>query len=49
MDKVDNVLPRLNQIGLKIRAKKCNFAMTELKYLGFVISHEGIKLMAKKG
>ena len=48
MDKVDNVMSRLNQAGLKVRAKKCNFAMTELEYLGFVISREGIKPMAKK-
>ena len=46
--KADNAISRLNQVGLKIRAKKCNFAMTKLEYLGFIISYERIKQMTKK-
>ena len=48
IDKVDAVLSRLNQAGLKVRAKKYNFGMTKLEYLGFIVSCEGIKPMAKK-
>ena len=48
IDKVDNMISRLNQVGLKIRAKKYNFAMIKLEYLGFVIFCERIKPMAKK-
>ena len=48
MNKVDTALSRLNQASLKVRAKKCNFGMTELEYLGFVISRKEIKPMAKK-
>ena len=48
MDKVDNVMSRLNQAGLKIRAKKYNFAIIKLEYLGFIISCKEIKPMVKK-
>ena len=48
MNKVDTALSRLNQASLKVRAKRCNFRMTELEYLDFVMSCEGIKPNAKK-
>ena len=41
-------MSRLNQVGLKVRAKKCNFAIIELEYLGFIISYEEIKPIEKK-
>ena len=48
LSKIDTVLQRLQQAGLKIRAKKCAFAMPELEYLGYHISRKGIKPIYKK-
>ena len=38
------VLERLQQEKLLINVKKCTFMKTELVYLGFVISREGLKM-----
>ena len=38
----------LHEAGLKVRAKKCKFAMPELEYLGYLITHKEIKPMPKK-
>ena len=48
MDEVDTVLSRMSQAGLKVRAKKCNFRMTKLECLGFIIFFKGIKPITKK-
>ena len=40
---ITKVLDRLRQHKLKIKLKKCSFVKKETKYLGFVISTEGIK------
>ena len=48
LNKIDAVLQRLQQAGLKIRAKKYVFAMPELEYLGYYISRKGIKPIYKK-
>ena len=42
------VLERLQQEKLLINVKKCTFMKTELVYLGFVISREGLKMDPKK-
>ena len=38
------VLERLQQEKLLINVKKCTFMKTELVYLGFVISRDGLKM-----
>ena len=48
LSKIDTVLQRLQQTGLKIRAKKYAFTMPELEYLEYCISRKGIKPIYKK-
>jgi hypothetical protein len=42
------ILQRLRDAGLKLQPSKCYFARTEINYLGFVVSQEGIKANADK-
>ena len=45
MDHIHNlvcVLKRLKEAGLKLKPSKCNLLRKEVKYLGHVISEEGI-------
>jgi hypothetical protein len=45
MSKVKKVLRRLHEAGLKLDIEKSEFAFSEIKYLGFIISAEkGIKV-----
>jgi hypothetical protein len=45
MSKVKKVLRRFHKAGLKLDIEKSEFAFSEVKYLGFVISAgEGIKI-----
>jgi hypothetical protein len=45
ISKVKKVLRRLYKAGLKLDIKKSEFAFSEVKYLGFIISAgEGIKI-----
>ena len=39
---------KLREAGLKVNIKKCNFGVTEVKYLGYIITREGIKPDPKK-
>ena len=41
-------MTRLSKAGLKVRAKKYNFAMTKLEYLRCYVTREGIKPAIKK-
>ena len=43
MVRVREVLDCLREAGFKMRVAKCNFMMSEIKYLGRVVSAEGIK------
>jgi len=45
---LETVLNRLTEAGLKINASKSFFARTELEYLGFWLSREGIQPLPKK-
>lgn len=48
-NKVEEVLERLENAGLKLDPKKCEFAVKSTKYLGFIISlGEGIKVDPEK-
>ena len=46
--KLDKVLNRLQQAGLKVNAGKSFFAKTELEYLGYWITRQGIQPLPKK-
>jgi hypothetical protein len=48
LEKLDAVLSRLQEAGLKINAVKSFFARTELEYLGYNISREGLRPSQKK-
>ena len=49
MAKVNMVLERLGAAGLKLDIKKCEFAVKQVKYLGFIITAgEGIKVDPEK-
>ena len=42
LDKLEQVLTRLQDAGLKVNASKCFFGKEKLMYLGYWITHEGI-------
>ena len=46
--KLDKVLKRLREAGLKVNAKKSFFAESKLEYLGFLITRNGIMPLPKK-
>ncbi len=48
LEKLERVLQRLRQAGLKVNGKKSFFAKTELEYLGYWITREGIKPLPDK-
>ena len=48
LSKLDKVLNRLQKTGLKVNAGKSFFAKTELEYLGYWITRQGIQPLPKK-
>ena len=48
LEKLDEVLLRLRQAGLKVNAKKSFFAKDALEYLGYWITREGIQPVTSK-
>lgn len=48
LHKVDQVLERLQKAGLKVNALKSFFGRTELEYLGYVLTQEGVQPLQKK-
>jgi hypothetical protein len=48
LEKLERVLQRLRQAGLKVNGKKSFFAKTELEYLGYWITRDGIKPLPDK-
>ena len=48
MVKVDEVMKRLHDAGLKCKIDKCKFAVPEVEYLGYIITREGVKPDPKK-
>ena len=48
LEKLDQVLQRISQAGLKINAVKSAFCQTELEYLGYWITREAVTPLPKK-
>ena len=48
LEKLEQVLTRLQESGLKVNAVKSFFARTNLEYLGYNISREGLRPSQKK-
>ena len=48
LDKVEQVLQRLQKAGLKVNAKKSKFCRIEVEYLGYLVTRDGIKPQPKK-
>ena len=42
LDHLKQVFDRLREAGLKLQPKKCTFGQTEVKYLGHIVSKDGI-------
>ena len=42
VDHLRQVFDRLRQAGLKLQPKKCTFGQTEVKYLGHIVSKDGV-------
>lgn len=38
------VLERLREVGLKISLNKCQFCQTKVKYVGHIVSAEGVEV-----
>ena len=45
---VKKVLEALSKVGLHLKPEKCEFHKTEVKYLGLIISADGVKMDPKK-
>ena len=43
MENLNLVLDRLEEVNLKLKAKKCRFFQKEVSFLGHIVSEEGIK------
>jgi len=41
--RLQEVLQRLSNAGLKVKVSKCQFAQREVRYLGHIVSAEGIR------
>ena len=48
LEQINQVLKRLESAGFRANVRKCSFATTELEYLGFWITRNGIQPQPKK-
>ena len=48
LEQLEQALNRLSEAGLKVNASKCSFCKTELEYLGYWITRNGIRPVTKK-
>ena len=48
LERLDEVLSRLEQHGLRLKQQKCKFMLNEVTYLGHVISEKGIAATSEK-
>ncbi len=46
--KMETVLTRLSNAGLKVNAAKSSFCAHEIEYLGYILTREGIKPQPKR-
>ena len=44
MEYVKKVLKRLKGAGLLLKPEKCKFHKTEVKFLGFIVGKDGVKM-----
>lgn len=44
LNRLQEVLCKLDEAGLRLKLSKCRFSMKEVRYLGYVVSQNGIKL-----
>jgi hypothetical protein len=42
LEKLEEILRRLLDVGLKVNAKKSTFCALEIEYLGYVLTRDGI-------
>jgi hypothetical protein len=48
LKKMETVLIRLRDVGIKVNAAKSSFCAHEIEYLGYILTREGIKPQPKK-
>ncbi len=48
LKKLEEVLRRLRDAGLKVNAEKLTFCALEIEYLGYILSRDGIKPQSNK-
>ena len=48
LSKLQEVLSRLQNAGLRINATKSSFALHEIEYLGYILTRDGIKPQPEK-
>ena len=48
LEKLDTVLTKLEEAGLRLKRAKCSFLVPSVEYLGFKISKEGLQPTAEK-
>ncbi len=48
LEKLEELLRRLRDAGLKVNAAKLTFCALEIKYLGYVLTRDGIKPQSNK-
>ena len=44
LQKLQQILERFKMAGLTLKLKKCTFMRSKIKYLGHVVSHEGVQM-----
>ena len=48
LERLNAVFQRLHDAGLKLKASKCNFLQKQVKYLGHIVSQDGIRTDPEK-
>ena len=48
LEKLEEVLKRLCEVGLKVNMEKSTFCALEIEYLGYILTRDGIKPQSKK-
>ena len=48
LQKLEPVLEKLQQTGLKVNAGKSTFGASQVEYLGYILTREGLKYVEKK-